>query len=186
MPVAATLVSDLSVAEMAAVDTEWLPFLQRAVADAVARGVSRYDLPEHKHWEWERKGRAMGSESAAFGVVAGSEMQAVMIVRTDKTCRLLEQSGEPMVYVDYLATAPWNLAGMVAVPRYKKCGRRLIQAAIGFSIDLGFGGRVGLHSLEQSESFYISQFGMQDLGSDPTYENLHYLELTAGVAISQI
>ena len=57
MPVAATLASGLSLAEMVAVDAEWLPFLQQAVADAVARGVSRYDLPEHKHWEWERKER---------------------------------------------------------------------------------------------------------------------------------
>lgn len=177
LPASATLASGLSVAEMATVDAQWTPFLHLAVTDAVGRGVFRYDLPDHKHWEWERKARAMGAESLAFAIECGGETQSLMIVRTDRVSRLPEQAGEPLVYVDYLATAPWNLPDLVTQARYKKCGTRMILAAIEHSTRLGFGGRLGLHSLKGAEEFYRRQFGMHDLGRDPRYESLRYLEL---------
>ncbi|MBC8137576.1 MAG: GNAT family N-acetyltransferase [Fibrella sp.] len=177
LPQSATLVTGLSVTEMATVDSQWTPFLSQAVADAVARGVSRYDLPDHKHWEWERKARAMGTESLAFAIECDNETQSLMIVRVDRTSRLPQQSGKPLVYIDYLATAPWNLPELVPQSRYKKCGTQMVLSAIKYSVRLGFDGRVGLHSLKGAELFYQSQFGMRDLGRDPSYELLRYLEL---------
>ncbi|MBC7807577.1 MAG: hypothetical protein H7145_15680 [Akkermansiaceae bacterium] len=153
LPFAATLISGAGVAQMQAVDAQWLLYLSQAVTDALARGVPRYDLPEHKHWERERKARAMTAGSTAFTIEANGEAQAVMIVRTDKTCRLSVHFREPMVYVDYLATAPWNLAGFVPTSRYSQCGISMINAAIRHSVAIGCKGRIGLHSLQDAEGF---------------------------------
>lgn len=51
-------------------------------------------------------------------------------------------------------------------------------AAIAFSEQEGFKGRIGLHSLPQAENFYRDRCGMIDLGPDATYQNLRYFEMT--------
>ena len=182
MPFAATLIHGVTLAEMQVADAQWLPFLTQAVADALARGVSRYDLPDNKHWRWERKARAMGAESVAFAVTSAGDTEALMIVRTDKVCRLPEQIGLPLVYVDYLSAAPWNIVPFVTTPRYKSCGKRMIQAAIRYSLSLGFDGRVGLHSLGGAEGFYRDTLQMRDCGIDIGYEDLRYFEVTEDTA----
>ena len=178
LPFVATLISGADVAQMQIVDAQWLSYLSQAVADALARGIPRYDLPEHKHWEWERKARAMTAGSTAFTIEANGEAQAVMIVRTDKTCRLSVQFREPMVYVDYLASTPWNLAGLVPIPRYSQCEISMVDAAIRHSVAIGFKGRIGLHSLQDAEGFYRDKLLMHDLGVDTAYEDLRYFEMT--------
>ncbi len=179
LPKQATLVTGVTTAEMIITDSQWKPFLTQAVADALARGIPRYDLPENKHWEWERKARAMGAESIAFGVEANNETQALMIARTDKSSRLPQPSPPTtLLYVDYLGTAPWNLSGLVALPRFFKCGIGLIEVAVRYSVSLGSGGRIGLHSLQGAEGFYRDKIGMRDLGIDTGYEDLRYFEMT--------
>ncbi len=177
-PYSADLIHGATVAELQAADAQWQPFLAQAVADALARGVPRFDLPDNKHWEWERKARAMRAGSVAFAIRADGDTQALMIMRTDKVCRLSEQFAEPMVYVDYLATAPWNLPRLMT-PRYTKGGLRMIQAAVRYSVSLGLDGRIGLHSLRGAEGFYRDRLTMRELGADPLYEDLRYFEATS-------
>jgi hypothetical protein len=55
----------------------------------------------------------------------------------------------------------------------------LIEAAIRFSLNEGFDGRVGLHSLPQAESFYENVCGMTRGELDPLYEGLRWFELTS-------
>jgi hypothetical protein len=57
-----------------------------------------------------------------------------------------------------------------------------MRAAIQLSIDEGFHGRVGLHSLPQSEPFYRDKCLMQFCGHDPHYQDLSYYELTRELA----
>ena len=45
---------------------------------------------------------------------------------------------------------------------------------------LGFGGRVGLHSLEQAERFYQEGCRMMRIGTDPVYYRLAYFEYAKG------
>lgn len=177
-PFSAGLIEGVTLSEMQTADQQWIPFLTQAVTDALARGVPRYDLPEHKHWEWERKARAMTQGSMAFAIQADAEMQALMIVRTDRVCRIPSQTGEPLAYVDYLAAAPWNLPGLVVTPRFTRCGITLIDAAIRYSARLGFAGRIGLHALNGAEGFYRDKIRMRDLGIDVAYEDLRYFEMT--------
>ena len=48
--------------------------------------------------------------------------------------------------------------------------------AANFAIQMGFDGRVGLHSLPQSESFY-RRCGMTEFWRDPEYQYLLYFEM---------
>jgi hypothetical protein len=119
----------------------------------------------------------------SFGVEAAGSMQGLMIVcLSGKNARLDPDKGKPLVYVDYLETAPWNAKEFTILPIYKGVGIRLIQAAARSSIKEGFAGRVGLHSLAQSRPFYTTACEMTALGSDAGYSNLEYFELTAAKA----
>ncbi len=177
-PVDASLVEGVTLEEIRRTDALRTPFFRTAFADALATGVSTDALPEHAHWQWERKWRAALKSSQFLGVECEGAMQALMIVRTDKTCRLPDQFGLPLVYVDYLASAPWNLPELVPQPRFRRGGLALIAAALRLSEQIGYNGRVGLHSLPQAEEFYRAKCGMADLGVDPFYEDLHYLKMT--------
>ena len=177
-PVNADLVEDITLEDIQRVDASWTPFLRQALRDALAEGLAPDDLPEHSHWQWERKWRSSAPGSQFLGIECETEMQAMMSVRTDKTCRLPEQSGLPLIYVDYLAAAPWNLPELVRQPRLRGGGLALLAAAVRLSRQIGYNGRIGLHSLLQAENFYRDKCGMSDLGRDIFYEDLRYLEMT--------
>ena len=68
--------------------------------------------------------------------------------------------------------------GIVQFPRYRGVGSILIRVAIALSEDLGFRGRLGLHSLPQADGFYADTCNMVDLGVDRDYHNLRYFEMT--------
>jgi hypothetical protein len=105
-------------------------------------------------------------------------MQGLMMVSTiARRSRIANQTGKPVLYIEYIESAPWNLTGMVEKPRYSGVGIALLEAAIQFSMEEGFGGRLSLHSLPQSEPFY--QRYMTDLGIDQSKEGLRYYEMTA-------
>jgi hypothetical protein len=105
-------------------------------------------------------------------------VQAMMMVDLDtKRCRLEAQRGKPLVYIEYLSAAPWNLHDFVDTPLYKGAGTILMKTAIELSLELEYGGRIGLHSLRQADPFYIG-CGMTDLGPDPAYYGLRYFEMT--------
>ena len=59
-----------------------------------------------------------------------------------------------MVYVDYVQVAPWNNEDLVDRPRFGAVGSFLMEGAVRLSIDMQYGGRLGLHSLRRSEGFY--------------------------------
>ena len=60
--------------------------------------------------------------------------------------------------------------------------RVLIATAVQLSLEEGFRGRIGLHSLPQAETFYATNCGMTDLGKDTKKEGLRYFEMTPAQA----
>jgi hypothetical protein len=96
-----------------------------------------------------------------------------------RSSRIAGQATKPLVYVDYLETAPWNRPSPFPGPMVAGVGSVLIAAAINRSIDEEFEGRIGLHSLPQSEEFYRDKCGMTDLGPDDSYQRLRYFEATS-------
>jgi hypothetical protein len=160
-------------------DDLWRTFEAAEVAQATARGVV---LPpqQHSHWRWEKKVTIVGHllPYPTLAVECNGDPQGLMLLETDgKFAEAPGQSGKPLVYVVFLATAPWNLPTVVKRPRFRGVGTGLMRAAIEVSIDLDFKGRIGLHSLHQSESYYEA-LGMTALGRDPKKENLNYYEMT--------
>jgi hypothetical protein len=83
-----------------------------------------------------------------------ADTQGLMMLQTDGQFAQCEGNrGKPLVYAVFLATAPWNLGVIVARPRFRGVGSVLLRAAVQLSLDLGFKGRIGLHSLPQADNY---------------------------------
>jgi hypothetical protein len=148
-------------------------------------GVERAQWPQSRHWDWREKVVVNSGSlaSSGFCVVCNGMTEGLMIVNTLKSARLQSQAGKSMIYIDYLEVAPWNQRTFRDdVPRFRAVGSVLMRAAIEFSFNEGFKGRVGLHSLPQANNWYANSCGMVDLGPDPSYQNLRYFEMTPEMA----
>jgi hypothetical protein len=177
----AAVVDGLGKDEIAAAEDVWQPFLRAELARSEASQAGKANRPQHSHWDWRKKHEAVGNLLAFrfLGVECDSQMQGLMLMATaGKSCRIESQKGLPLVYVHYLATAPWNSPRLVDEPRYSLVGSVLLAAAIQLSIDEEFLGRLGLHSLPQADDWY-RKCRMTDLGPDPSEkQNLRYFEMT--------
>lgn len=148
--------------------------------EAFAALLGRFGIPDF-HWNWRRKcSIAPGTERQAYGIVNGDQVEAAMMLANGHQTRL-GTLGEPLIYVDFLATAPWNRNAIQRPERFRGLGTMLLGAAVEISRSKGMDGRCGLHALPSAEGFY-HRAGMQDLGADPTYMNLHYFEMDAALA----
>ena len=90
--------------------------------------------------------------------------------------------GRPLVYVDFLESAPWNVKRYMDVlnrkQRFKDVGRELMRAAVHESFARGFDGLVGLHSLPEAEGFY-EELGMTRLAPDLKKGTMVYYEISS-------
>lgn len=174
----ALLIEGLTPDEIGLAEDEWFPFLRNALA---ATPSAAGGLPEHAHWQWRRKAAYYAGRGgySFVGIQADNALQGMMLVSENRVSRLPGQTATSLLYVDYIAAAPWNLRTVTASPRFRGVGRLLIEAAVALSTDAGWSGRVGLHSLPQAESFYRDVCGMTDLGPDPAEHQLRYFERAA-------
>ncbi|MCK1604980.1 UvrD-helicase domain-containing protein [Bradyrhizobium sp. 166] len=90
-------------------------------------------------------------------------------------------NGRELAYIDRVATAPWNRHKFTETPKYKGVGRALFATSVSLSFELEFRGRIGLHALEQSETWY-QELGLTDCGFDEA-EGMRYFEMTEEQAI---
>jgi hypothetical protein len=121
----------------------------------------------------------MGQET--FAVEGDGHTQGLMLVDLTRFGRLVPHRGRELVYIELLASAPWNRHATVTAPKYKGVGRILLATAISLSVDEGFDGRIGLHSLPQSESWYRDDAGFTDVEFDHL-KKMRYFEMTAAQA----
>ena len=178
--VEARLIDGLTSEEVERAEADWKPFLDEQVKRMEQTGVPRNKWPQHRHWNWREKYEASEEYLAyrMFGIECQSQMQGLMLALTaGKNSLIPSQRGKPLVYVHFLAAAPWNLASIVAEPRFSLVGSILLATAIHLSMEEEFQGRIGLHSLPQSDDWYRKVCGMTDLGPDQI-ENLRYFEMT--------
>ena len=175
--VEAELVDELSKDDLVRAHLDWAPVRLEALKRL--REAKR-PWPEHWHWDWSKKAdmldllayRCMGIEQA--GRMQGLMMLSTLAVKG----RLPAQAGKAVLYIEFLESAPWNLRDLTGTPQFLGVGVRLLEAAVEFSEEEGFGGRIGLHSLPQSEAFYRKY--MTDLGPDSTQsQGLRYFEMSA-------
>lgn len=175
----AELVDGINDKHLDAVEATWEPARVDALYRLKSKGIPPAKWPQSLHWNWRRKHQSTRGFLAyrGFCILCRNHVQGLMLVKTTQLCQLQSQKGKPQIYIDYLESAPWNQNGFAEHPCFRGVGTVMLAAAVQLSLDEGFHGRVGLHSLPQSESFYL-RHGMETLGSDSTKQGLVYFELT--------
>ena len=162
------------------VNTQTIFSAEKATFRAAQRKNRQRVAPaEHSHWDWVWKfDNFAGRDGEEFwGIKYANRMQGLMHVTTiDCDARLIGQRGKQLVYIHFLEVAPRNLNMYTTRPLYYGVGTALLMAATSVSLDCGYEGRIGLHSLPQAEDFYVRS-GMSDLGMDRT-AGLRYYEMS--------
>jgi hypothetical protein len=179
--VEATLIDGITSGDVELAEGQWQPYIEEQLARMQAESTPKEQWPQHVHWNWREKQKAVEGILAyrMFGIECASEMQGLMLLVTaGKTCRIESQKGKPLVYVHFLAAAPWNLPSITSEPRFSLVGTVFIAVAIQLSLEEEFSGRIGLHSLPQADAWYEKACGMTNLGVDPSAQNLKYFEMT--------
>lgn len=161
----------------------WAPALQEGLERLVSANAPKSSWPQNRHWNWREKSEAMNGLlcSQGFSLVCDGVTQGLIAVNmVSHHCRLPEQQGKDLVYIDLLENAPWNRSELLFRPiKFKGVGTMLMAAAIELSREQGFKGRLGLHALPQSERWYRETCGMTDMGIDQHAQGLRYFEMTA-------
>lgn len=176
--VAADLIIGVTVDEIDEAVALWSPF--RLACEQAGR------RSEHAHWDWSKKARATGGATyyTIAGVRIGTEMQGLLLWGDlfSPAAKHPSQLGQDLVYVHFVSTAPWNDRELVDAPKFVGAGTLLLRTAVERSLDLGYKGRLGLHSLSKAEEFYRDKCNMIDMGIDQSHENLRYFEFTPQLA----
>ncbi|MBW4505152.1 MAG: GNAT family N-acetyltransferase [Scytonematopsis contorta HA4267-MV1] len=128
-----------------------------------------------KWWDWEFKLQSIINKQAnreGYAIEYQGETEGLMMIETQMHGSQITPS-KRLVYIDGLVSAPWNREEVQSPPKLKGVGSALLMFAQNRSIELGYEGRVGLHSLPGAEDFYESR-SMMDLGPDEDYECMVY------------
>ena len=180
----AEIFDEITLAHFIETQAAWRPVVLEA-ARALSQNPTQATLiPRHFHWDWTRKEAELKMLALKFyGISCRFHLQGIMKVETvAHSCRLPEQHGKPLVYVDYIEAAPWNIKQLMTPlgkpQQYRAVGSRLFEAAVLQSDEEGFKGRIGLHSLPGAEGFYVKECGMTPVGRDPHKQNLLWCEFT--------
>lgn len=163
-------------------DDNWVPDREEKKQELEDKEIPRHNWPQSMHWKWREKlghAQLVDLASASIAITADGVTQGMMTLKLTERSRLPQTEGQHLVYVDYLEIAPWNWSGFdFWQPKYQGIGSLLMRAAVWKSMDEGFKGRLGLHSLPQSQGFYTGICGMENLGGDAAYQGLSYFEMT--------
>ena len=142
---------------------------------------ARYQLSfgaEHAHWDWNWKSQLVNEKGVeCIGLLCENEIQGMMLVTVEGHYSRHESTVSlPLLYIDFIEVAPWNLPSSMQRPMFRNVGKCLIETASAMSVEIGFGGRIGLHSLAQSESYYKNVCGFHSFGFDTGNYFLTYFE----------
>jgi hypothetical protein len=173
----AELIDELSKDDLVRAHLDWAPVRLEALKRL---HEAKRPWPEHWHWDWSKKADMLDFLAyRCMGIEQGGRMQGLMMLSTLVAKGRLEgQIGKAILYIEFLETAPWNMRELAGTPLFLGVGVRLLEAAAEFSVAEGFGGRVGLHSLPQSDDFYRKY--MTDMGLDSSQsQGLRYFEMSA-------
>lgn len=131
---------------------------------------------EDKFWDLILKLRFISrfKNYEGYAIEYNDKTEGLLIIETQEHGSR-QTPGKRLVYINGVASAPWNREVIQRPPKFKGVGTALLRFARSRSVELGYEGRVGLHSLPGTERFYENQ-GMFDLGPDEDYDDLIYFE----------
>ena len=134
--VSASMIRNLASTRLEEIESRWKPAREQM---AQIREGS-----EHGHWDWRNK--IWSTESGRHRLVAiecCGDVQGLMAILSQPCPTALGVEGSPVLYVDYLEVAPWNLKGLPSPPRFLGVGTLLIAEAVRLSSILGGKGELG-------------------------------------------
>jgi hypothetical protein len=166
-------------------EREWKPVFN-SQRPAGASSIERVAADaEDAHWDWRRLAEYYRNPLlfGMYAVECANLTQGLMLIaKGGRFSRHPDHPRVDLIYVDRLATAPWNRRAFAAQPIYKGVGQLLLAAAVSLSMDEELEGRLGLHALAGAETFYRDVVGMTDFGPDARYYGLSYFEFSAAQA----
>lgn len=173
---------ELTTRDFIDVERSWGPARLDILTRLDAANVHRAAWPESWHWNWHQKASRLSLPvTITFAAWSLRGPEAVMMVKTAPyQARLVPDVGKHLVYIDFIEVAPWNwtVPSIAQKPTLTGLGSQLVQVAVALSVSEEFRGRVGLHSLPQSEAWYKNR-GFTNLGPDLHKQGLAYLERPA-------
>jgi hypothetical protein len=184
----AELHDELSAGVLLDIETQWAPVRSDLQRRLRAASIAPPGWPQSLHWDWGNKSLflslfRMPETYRVFGLRRQTLWEGAMVTLKDEAvARLAPDCGKPVIFIDYLETAPWNwsIHAIGQARKFKAVGAVLLRAAVAQSYAEGCEGRVALHSLPQADQFYESQ-DLQLVEYDMT-KNMNYFELTAAAA----
>lgn len=159
-------------------------YVEATILPITPRHIEEIELiwkPQLKHnncWDQNLDFRTYfqkGESDTKFYVLECNCMTQGVICLTSNYLSMLEPS-KNLLYLNLLNVAPWNRLEIQDPPDFKGVGTTLTTFAVTHSINFGFQGRIGLHSVEKAEKFY-EKMHFVNLGHDISHQNLKYLEL---------
>lgn len=118
-----------------------------------------------------------------YAVECAGRTQGIMLVKKGGSfSRHPDHPKADLIYVERLATAPWNRRGFVGEPIYKGVGQLLLSTAVNLGLEEDLDGRIGLHSLWGADAFYRDIIGMTDFGLDDDNYGMRYFEMSSARA----
>ena len=113
----------------------WVQARDKAAAEGLASGLTSF---EHAHWDWRNKVHSVeAGRHMLVAVECQGEVQGLMaVLRLPVPSR---RSADPLFYVDYLESAPWNLKLLSVSPRFMGVGTVLMAEAVRLSLRCGPG-----------------------------------------------
>jgi len=166
------------------IENHWRPFIRDRISQSSS--LNSFHVEDQK-WDWEKK----TSNTAGmllykqFALEFDEKTQGLMLISLGtRRSKHKEHIGRELVHIEYLASAPWNRSTLMEpdLALYKGVGETLVALAVQVSFGEGFNGLIGLHSLEQAESFYRDRCKMIDMGINLGESNLRYFEMTPEIA----
>jgi len=160
--------------------TDWVHLWKPAASNALFENNNNDIASQNHNWNWQEIAEAYRGLLAYsnFSVMHNNITQGMMVLDTvSYRGKELTQTGKDLIYIKFLETAPWNRKE-IQQPQFRGIGCILIGVAINLSLEQGFKGRIGLHALPKTESWYRDICGMSDLGPDNFMQNLRYFEMT--------
>jgi hypothetical protein len=118
---------------------------------------SQQPLYPDSHWDWSELIEDCYSQPNVYEGYHIYEETLLHALAQFKVSSATNSDFQPALSVEFLATAPWN-RGHKGMRR--NVGTVLIGYAVRRSRELGSHGRIGLHALPTSESFYEQTIGM--------------------------
>jgi hypothetical protein len=151
------------------VEARLLDLQPRHVADfqslwqAQLRQFSQAD----KYWDWAFKEQLAIRDVnyKGYAVECEGRTHGLMMLETQWHSSQF-YPGQRLVYVAALSVAPWNRLPIQNPPQFKTVGSALLSFSRLRSVELGYGGRVGLHALPGATGFYEHK-NMMRLDPDP-------------------